>query len=374
MPELRFDVWDIFKAPKLAWSYRKMYVAIRGILFAWFIYSFVTYISLLLTPSCRAIGLTDLFRYFEFFPVLLPEFNGTWQYIVYCAGIIMAILSLLTTATAVARIAYEDVCGNDVFQVKEALRFAKHHRATVYASVASLGGLFLVFPITAWLWGIVGKIPSVGELIFSITSLPFFFWGLLGASIFVVFCFGLVLIPAIIACSDKDVLETVIETFSSVLSHPCRLIIFETAAKIVSIVYSLLLVAFSLCVALALYFFSGLFLGNTLNELINISLYRIPGAVDITFLVGAFFERCDIIPFLSLMNDTANISTTVRIAGWIHGLSILMIIAWIASYSLSVLYSSQILIYLAIRKRKNGLDLRLKQPPTDFTPEVPQNM
>ncbi len=374
MPELRFDVWDILKAPKLAWSFRKMYVAIRGILFAWFIYSFVTYLSLLLTPSCRSIGFTDLFRYFEFFPVLLPEFNGTWQYIVYCAGIIMAILSLLTTATAVARIAYEDVCGNDVFQVHAALSFAKHHRATVYTSVAFLGGLFLIFPLTAWLWGIVGKIPSAGELIFSIASLPFFFWGLLGASVFVVFFFGLCLIPAIIACTDEDVLETVIETFSSVFSHPCRLIIYETAAKIVSILYSLLLVAFSLCVAFALYFFSGLFMGNTLNELINISLYRIPGAVDITFLVEAFFERCNIIPFLSLMNDTANVSTTVRIAGWIHGLSILMIIAWIVSYSLSVLYSSQVLIYLAIRKRKNGIDLRLKQSPADFTPEVPQNL
>ncbi len=70
MTELHFDFRDILKAPRLAWSLRKMHVAFRGIAIAWLLYIIMTYISLILTEVGQSTGFFILFRYFEFFPWL----------------------------------------------------------------------------------------------------------------------------------------------------------------------------------------------------------------------------------------------------------------------------------------------------------------
>ena len=69
MSELTFDIRDIFMAPRYAWSLRKMHAVIRGILSFWLIYLLFTYSTLLLTATGKSIGILQLIRYYELFPL-----------------------------------------------------------------------------------------------------------------------------------------------------------------------------------------------------------------------------------------------------------------------------------------------------------------
>ncbi len=201
------------------------------------------------------------------------------------------------------------------------------------------------------------------------TSLPLFFWGLLGVAVFVVFLFGFFLIPAITASIGEDVLETVIQTFSTVFYRPCRLLLYEITTKSVVMVSTLILAFFSFSALLMICAMCGQLLGNTFNEIFTVALYRIPCADDLAFIAQLNFCRCNLLNCFHLV-DTTSVSIIVRTAGWIMGVSYLLVLAWIMSYALSCCSASHVLIYLAIRKSKDGDDLRLKQPASDFTPGV----
>ena len=373
MTELHFDFRDILKAPRLAWSLRKMHVAVRGIAIAWLLYIIMTYISLILTEVGQSAGFFTLFRYFEFFPWLPPSFGASWHYILYGAGIILALFTLLSTATALARITFEDVRGNDIFQAAEALQFARMHRSTVVVSICILLGIACAVPVSLVGWGLIGRLPVVGPVLFGISSIPVIFWGLFGIAMIAVSIAGFHLVPAIVASLGEDVLETLIQSFSTVFSRPCRSLMPEITAYGVVAASTGILAAISIKAMLGTVFLCGQLFGGAFDELYTIALYRIPGAVDFTLYTQRLF---DYVPVLHPPNLTATISTclSVRIAGWLTGLGGLFVLLWVLSYGLSCFSASQLLTYLVIRKHRDGKDLRLKHDNSDFVPETPPGM
>ncbi len=373
MIELHFDSRDILKAPRLAWSLRKMYVAIRGIAIAWLIYIIMTYISLILTEVGRSASFLTLFRYFEFFPWLPPSFGASWHYIMYGAGILLALFTLLSTITALARITFEDIRGNDIYQAAEALQFARAHRSTVVVSICILLGIACVVPVSLVVWGLIGRLPVVGPVLFGISSIPVIFWGLFGIAMIAVSIAGFHLVPAIVASLGEDVLETLIQTFSTVFSRPCRLLMYEISAHGVVAVSTGILAAVSIKAMLVTALLCSQLFGGLFDELYTIALYRIPDAIDFSLYIQDFF---DYVPVLHLPNLTAMTSTclSVKIAGWLTGLGSLFVLLWVFSYGLSCFSASQLLTYLIIRKHRDGKDLRLKQDNSDFVPETPPGM
>ena len=373
MPELYFDIRDILKVPRLAWSLKKMQVAVRGIAVSWLIYLIITYLSLLLTETGRSAGIPTLFRYFEFFPYLLPSFGASWQFILYGAGCILALFNLLSTVTALARITFEDVRGNDIFQASEALRYARVHRSTVVISVSILFAISCAAPATMIVWGLIGRIPVAGPVLFGISGIPLFFWGLFGIIMCLVGIAGFHLVPAIAASLGEDVLETLIQCFSTVFSRPCRLVVYEITAHAVVAAVTIILAAVSIKAMLGAAFLCGQFFGGSFDELFTIALYRIPGAVDFTLYTQGLYDYVPVLhpPYLT---PTASTCLSVRIAGWLTGLSGLLVLLWVLSYGLNCFSASQLLTYLGIRKHRDGVDLRLKRDTSYFVPETPPEM
>ena len=373
MQMLHFDYRDVLRAPRLAWSVRKLYVSFIGICIAWGVYLVFTYSALYITPFRKNIGMILLFRHFEFFPTIISTEPGIFSWIMWGVGIVFALCILLFTAVSVARIAFEDLRGNDVFRIKEALQFARTHGVTVIISIAVLGLLCMVFPVTIVCFGLIGRIPFFGEFLLAILYLPFYLWGLLGITVFIVFLFGTVLIPAISACLGEDVLEIIIQTFSSFFLQPLRLICYEIVAKVVIIVSSFILFLISCLTLNMMYIILSIIMGSTFNEILTVALYRLPFVMESRSIVKAIIEWGEIVQIPYIV-DTAMVSTTVQVAGWIFGLSQLIILTWIFSYFFCTVTSSQVLIYSAIRKHKNGDDLRLKGPITQFVPETPKTI
>ncbi len=219
--------------------------------------------------------------------------------------------------------------------------------------------------------GVIGRIPFLGEFIVAFLSLPLFFWGLLGFFIFIVFLCLITLVPAIISCIGEDVLETIIQAVSSVYKQPLRLFFYEAVAKIIVALSSVILFIVSLITLHIINVTLSICMGYKFSQMLTIGLNRFPYVMDSQALVSTLSGMGEIlcIPYIV---DTYMASTTVTVAGWIFGITQLLFFIWIFSYSFSAFYSSQVLIYLAIRKHKNGDDLRLKSHLTHFLPEIPE--
>lgn len=359
MEKLVFSYRDIGNAPRLAWSVRKMYISFRGIVLAWGIYIVFTYIALMFTQIRSEVGIVNLFRYFEFFPCLLTTSPGFLSWSIWIIGILISSCVLLLTATSVARIAFEDLRGNDIFHAKEALQFSGSQRFPIILSLIILCFMSLLFPISFSLTGILGRIPVLGELGVAFFSFPLFFWSLLGFFVFIVFIFGIALIPAIIACTGEDILEIIIQTFSSVFTQPLRLIVYEGVAKAVMFFCAFIIAVVSFLAIHSMNVTIGLLMGYKYSEMLTIALYRLPYIMDSPPLVSTIIGLGEllVIPYIV---DTVSVSPVIQVSGWILGISLLLIFTWLVSYLFSMFYSSQVLIYLAVRKHKNGDDLRQK--------------
>jgi len=368
MQALTFDYRDIFRIPRLAWSSRKIHIAFRGILAAWGLYLVTTYLALLLTETGRKTGIVSLFRYFEFFPCLVPASPGTVPLIVWFIGIALSGFVLLLTAAAVARVAFEDLRGNEVYQTKEAIGFARKQKYNIALAVlVPLVLAFFVFLVFTAV-GAAGRIPVLGEAVVSLFAFPLFLWALLGIFTLAAFFAAAFLVPAVSACTGEDVLEVVIQVFSSLYKEPCRLFFYECLAKIV-IKLTVLVLAFASLVSFhVMNVLIGLAMGFKYSEILTTALYRIPFLMESKVFVSSMLGLQNIlgVPYIV---DTAAAPASVKAAGWVFGVGMILVFVWIVSYCFSAFASSQVVIYLAIRKRKDGDDLRLKAHLTDFAPE-----
>jgi len=352
METREFTSGDLLTAARLAWSIRKMHAAVRGLLIAWGIYVVFTYAALA-TGAARGEGFVSLFRNFEFFPFLPVQYAGVLSLAVWIVGIIAAVCTALLAAVSVSAVAVEDLRGNLMFQTVEAIRFARKQRSTVLAVMGALALLSLLFVAGCAVAALVGRIPVFGELALAVAALPLFFWALAGAAVILVFLFGFVTVPAIIAWTGEDALETLLQAFSLVWSRPVKFLLLQIAARIITAISMLLLGLLCFGALLLILFTAAPIAGFKLNELFTIALYRIPGLMDSELALRVIYFLCTSLGTPCIV-DTTTVSTTVQTAGWILGVSSLLALAWIASYGFSVFYSAQVIIYRVLTPGKGG--------------------
>jgi hypothetical protein len=352
MEERAFKNIDLLKAPRLAWSIRKMQAGMRGLLAAWGAYLVFSYAALAASPL-RAGGVIELFRRFEFFPFLPRESGGVLALGLWYFGIGLALCIIIDTAVAVSAIAVEDFRGNILFQTAEAIRFAKSRRSVALVSMAALALLPLPFLGGFAAAGLVVRIPVIGPFALALFSIPLFVWGLAAVAVILVFIFGFFIVPAITAWSGDDILETVLQAFSLVWSRPVKFILLQIAARLIAAFAAVLLGFLSLASVLLALMAIASFAGNTMNEIFTVALYRFPGLMDseraLSAVIGLSISLGT--PFIA---DTTAVSASVRIAGWIMGSSMLLVCLWIASYGFSTFFVSQAVIYRVLRPARGG--------------------
>ncbi|MCD6308033.1 MAG: hypothetical protein J7M24_03450 [Candidatus Latescibacteria bacterium] len=361
MQTLRFDYRDILLSPRLAWSFRKMSASLRGIFAAWAVYDIAAYLGLLLIPSARALGIVGLFRRYEFFPCVIPHNPGPAAFTVWIAGLAAASYILLMTAAAVARIAFENLRGNDICQASEARVFIRGRRLSVLVPAVVPGGVFVLAAVAATAAGIVGRIPQAGVIIVAILSIPLFFLALTGVFALIVFLYAPALVPAVAASSGEDALEVLIEIWLTTLGRPVRTFFLTIFTELVTLLSTALLFIVSIGAVYFLYTLLGAVMGFAWYEVFTVSLYRIPFLMNSDFCVRLLISLARTAWFPYLV-DTSQSAMAVQAAGWLIGISALFVLAWIASYAFSCFYCSQVIVYLIIRKRLSGDDLRLKVP------------
>ncbi len=368
MRTLHYNWRDIVPSPAYGWSYRKLIIAFKGIAVSWLMYAVFTYASLLLTDTGRVFGFVALFRHFELFPYILPAEPGIAAWVLWMAGIAAASVPLMAAAVGIARITFEDLRGNVVYQTSEASGFARKQLpaalTALYISLLATVALSAVFPVA----GLIGRIPGFGYIAVAIASLPMLMLSFIAVLAFIVFLAGCALVPAIAASTGEDALELLIQTVSCLFRETTRTILFEICAIAAG---SLGFIALSVLTISAYHIMNvaiGMTMGIAYSGMLTISLYRLPYLMNSHVFVSTMTGLGDSIGIHYII-DTANAPATITIGGWILGAVSILAAALVMSYVFSVWQSSQVAVYLALRKHKNGDDLRLKKHVTEFVPE-----
>jgi hypothetical protein len=106
-----FDIRDVFRAPRAGLSGKKIWVSLSGIFLAWLGYTVFTYLSLLTINM----GVRGIWASQGLWPIPACDSYGPAGWILFLAGFFFAVAVLLLTSTAVARLAYQQLKGDDFY-------------------------------------------------------------------------------------------------------------------------------------------------------------------------------------------------------------------------------------------------------------------
>ena len=170
--KLYFDFRDIFRSPRIALSVKKIWIFLKANLFGFAAYWIFSYLAILLS----GIGFSEAINKFGLYPCIYCAENASIiTQILYWIGITIWIISIFYACTAVSRITYRQLKGDDFYSVADAHKFLKNHRYPIILSWVSILLIAAFFCLGAIIFALIGKIPYVGELLFALLYIVYFF-------------------------------------------------------------------------------------------------------------------------------------------------------------------------------------------------------
>lgn len=374
--KLYFDVRDIFRAPRLALSGKKILVFIQALLIGYLAYLILTYISF----GLAGYAFSDMWTRYGLYPCLLGNPGPWFAYLIYWIGSILLLLAINFGCTAVSRITYKQLKGDEFFSSGDAWKYVKKHwHPVVFTSVSFLFILAFFFGLAAF-FGLLGKIPYVGEFLFVIPYLLYFFGAIFTIYTAIVFGVSFIYTPAIISAYEEDTMGTVFNSYSITWSQPWRIILYHLvllpigilAFKIFSWIW---MGGFHL---INWFFGCEWFMGSKLANIVayasNIvfpdSLCRLTSSICnighhaascaghvstscakhvSACCNGNLFAHCDTIANV----DLASISGTETAAGVILAVFLFLLIFSVAAYVLSIFSVGETLMFVIFKKKSD---------------------
>lgn len=245
MTKLHFNYKDIFRAFRLGFSAKKIWVGFEGLLLGWLGYMVLGYLAYLVSGT----SLGAVWENFRLLPMpdavaSLPAFNvGGW--ILWAVGVVWLIFVAMTAGIAISKLTYEQLRGDEFYEVKEAWKQALKSLGALIATPVLLGLFVILLLAAGLLLGLIGRIPFAGEMIVGLLVIPAFAVALFVVYLIVVFFFTFTIGPAVIGTTKSDAFDNLFEVFSCVNDQPWRLIWYQFMLVIFAIVGMVILAFFS---------------------------------------------------------------------------------------------------------------------------------
>jgi len=113
--KLHYNFKDVFRAARFGLSIKKIWVMFLGIFFGSIFYSIFTYISAILSGY----SFKELWDQYHLLPIIgIGEIYG-WAKIIYIIGLILFAFFIFIFGTAVSKIHFEQLKGDEFYEIKE---------------------------------------------------------------------------------------------------------------------------------------------------------------------------------------------------------------------------------------------------------------
>ena len=340
-----FDVRDIFRAPRIALSGRKIWLFLKANLFGFAIYWVLSYLAIILNGS----NFLNSVEKFGLYPYLYTLDNPTIiASIVYWIGLILWLVAIIYASTAVSRLTIQELKGNDLFSVADARNFANAYKLNVFFSSVSILAIAILFIGGFLLFALIGKIPLIGNILFAFFYLAYFFGAIFTIYTLLVFVVSLFYSPSIVATMEEDTIGAVYHNYSITWSQPWRLIAYNAILipLVVLSVYIVKIVSVSAYTYINKLFGIGFLMGETVHNIVGCA----------TDLVTPLSSSNSVSLLLSLEPGTA-LSIPEYIVATILAIILFIIMILIISYGLAVLSVGETVIFTIIIKKSTGENL-----------------
>jgi hypothetical protein len=213
----------------------------------------------------------------------------------------------------------------------------------------ALIGIFIFCLFWPSLVGLLDLIPGVeqaaehfGTPLTTLLTIPVYFIGLFLVLIAVALVFGLLLIPSIVAATGEDTFETVYQLFSTIWNQPWRLVIYDSILIFVCALGSAIFAAIS---AIGMYV---AFLPSMLLAKQDSTYYFANVIARSLRIIGVGSERAlQLIPGAS----SGSMAWTLDLATFFLFACLIMIVAIVVSYPLSITSSGYTILYVILRRK-----------------------
>jgi hypothetical protein len=365
--KLYFDVRDIFRSPRLALSGKKIWLFLKANLFGFTVYWIFTYIALVL----GGINFSNALNTYGLYPcVYCTENVSLISQIIYWISIAIWIIAIFFACTAVSRLTYKELKGDNLYSVADARNFVKNHRYPIILSWVSILLIAAFFSIGAIFFALIGKIPFIGEVLFALLYILYFFGSIFTVYTLVVFLTSLIYSPAIVATLEEDTMGTVFQSYTITWSQPWRLLLYHL------ILLPIMIIGVTI---FKWFWISGYKLINIIfgtDWLMGTKLHNIVGWA--TDLVNPQFYFCNLtqssvsfgntVTLLSLQ-DGAVLSSTEYVAGTIVAIVLFILLMSIISYGLSILSVGETIMFTIFKKKSNDENLLDRRDEDDISDE-----
>ncbi|MCX6841006.1 MAG: hypothetical protein NTX53_01800 [candidate division WOR-3 bacterium] len=363
MTKLHWNYRDVFRALRLGFSAKKVWMMSLGLLFGFAGYSILTYVA-------YAVAGTDVLTVWQTFR-LLPfpspfDYAFPWySWLIFAAAVAWFLCVLLITGTAVSKVAYEQLRGDEFYESKEAFRFAFKNSSAVLASPLLILAFVALIVVGGLVLSLLGAIPLAGEIIVGLLAVVGFVASLFIVYLLVVFVYSLLLGPSVVGATRSDTFDTLFEVFSCVNEQPARLLWYTALVAFLAKVGSFLLGLAASAASRIGYAITGTFMGGKLADVMNNAAYYFKlSAPDWCpqFLQQTFIAEMHAygLPQVYLPGDYLPLGWSMDAAALLLGVVFYLVALMVVGYGLAVWFSGMTLNFavLAYKKdEKNVLEL-----------------
>ena len=357
---LHFNYKDVFRAGRLGFSAKKIWLAFLGFLVAHVGYCIFSYLAFVV--GGLEIGeVWEVFRLTPMYPTGLPWFS----WVIWIIAFLWYLCIALIIGVSISKVTYEQLKGDEFFEIKEAVSFAlKNGKSAILAPIVLVAFMFALILMGVVL-ALITWVPYFGQLFFAVMSILAFAVCLFIIYLMIVTVVSLVIGPSIVGETGNDTFDTLFESFSVVNDQPWRFVIYEFLLVLVILIGVGLLGLFSA---------KAIFLGQDViglivpaekldNLLINAAYYVkitvppiMPESWHNTF--AAYVESIGMTNLLYPPDYLpAYESWAGAITSFILGIVYYFIILFVKSLGAAILWAGNTVIFTVLVKKKDDKNL-----------------
>jgi len=393
--KLHFNYKDIFLAPRLALSPKKIWVLLIGNLSGFILYWIFSYISLILS----GVEINDAIADYGLYPFLFGSSAPIISWVIYYSGILIWLSFILASSAGVSRLTLKQLQGDNFYSANDAIDYVVKKWKSVLFAPFSIFLIILILILIACIFAWFGSIPIIGALTYPLMYLFYFF-----GSIFTIFSFltlisSIFFSPVIVGSYEEDTIGTVFLSYQITFSQPWRLILYNIFLFPIAIIFLNILSWFYSNSFNLINQIFGFFMGAKLENIVgyassivdiswisdNMSDITINVEDNLFVLPNAAFDLIELILgllstlfnqfLISLPNFSFDIyneslSTIDTLAGMLLSIPLILLTLSVLSYGIAIISVGETIIFAIFKKIMDNENILLLNDESDVDNSV----
>ena len=213
--------------------------------------------------------------------------------------------------------------------------------------------ILLTAAVGLWLFGLIGAIPYLGELVVGLGFPLVILGGLLMAGILILALVAMPMAPCGVAVNDSDALDSLMVSGSYVVQRPIKTLVFFITAVVISVIAFALLKWF---IALALWCGAGA-VGATMNLGSPVLTEgAADGAPDKLNAIWTAPAPSGAVPFYGAFDASRLGGTSWFASGLVRGW-LMLVWGLLAAFAVNLVYASAVIAFLLLRRDVDRTDM-----------------